>query len=70
MEKITLTLDEIRVIEEQLAGKITLDSATPYQKKWLSQVIDKALALSQKYPDDPDFDDDLIEWYYNKYKNQ
>ncbi len=70
MRKITLTFDEIKVIQEQLAGKITLDSATPYQKKWLSSVIDKADALLDENPDDPEFTDDLIEWFYNKYKNQ
>lgn len=70
MTKIELCKEEIKVIEEQLAGKIEIYSATEEQQKWLMQVIDKAEALLYENPDDEDFSTDLIEWFYNKYKKQ
>jgi hypothetical protein len=68
MGKIELTTDEIEVIELQLSGKIEINTATDEQQAVLTEVIDKAEALADEL-DDYDFDD-LIKWYYDKYKNQ
>lgn len=69
-EKIVLTPEEIRVIHEQLNGKIEVWSATEEQQKHLSNVIDKADALLDTYPEDYDFGDDMIEWFWQQYQAQ
>lgn len=72
-EKIILSADEIEVIHQQLNGQIEVWSATEEQQKHLTSVINKAEALEQSYwEQDPDFDsgDDLIEWFWGKYKTQ
>lgn len=69
-EKIELTPEEIQVINEQLAGKIEVWSATEEQQKHLSNVIDKANALLDTYPEDYEFGDDMIEWFWQQYQAQ
>lgn len=68
MGKIELSASEIEVIELQLDGKIEINTATDEQQAILSGVIDKAEALADEL-DDYEFDD-LIKWFYDKYKNQ
>lgn len=70
MEKIELTKEEIEVIELQLAKKIDIDRATERQKVVLMGVIDKADALMEELDAYDELDDDLVKWYYDKYKAQ
>lgn len=67
MAKIELTAKEIEVIEQQLQGKIEVYTATDEQQEILGGVIDKATELAQQTQEDFD---DLIQWYYDKYKAQ
>lgn len=68
MEKIVLSEDEKVVIEMQLRGEIEIDTATEDQQQLLMGVIDKAEALMDETDEDPG--DDLIAWFYEKYKSQ
>ena len=68
MEKIVLSEDEKVVIEMQLRGEIEIDTATEDQQQLLMGVIDKAEALMDETGEDPG--DDLIAWFYEKYKSQ
>lgn len=65
-----LTDDEIKVIELQLAEKIEIATATEEQKVLLMGVIDRAEDLMRELDAYDELDDDLIAWYYNKYKAQ
>lgn len=69
-EKIILSADEIDVIHQQLNGQIEVWSATEEQQKHLTSVIDKAEARLDTLPEDYDFGDDLIEWFWGEYKAQ
>ena len=70
MEKIILTDEEIQVIEDQLAGKISTFEATEEQMDVLIKVIDKAETLMHELKAYEESGDDLIQWYYDKYKAQ
>lgn len=70
MAKIELTKEEIEVIELQLALKIDIDTVTEEQKKLLMGIIDRAEALMFELNAVEESGDDLIAWYYNKYKEQ
>lgn len=76
MKKIELSKDEIKVIKQQLDGKIELWSATEEQKKLLMGVIGKADALmdemdaSDALEEDRYLHDGLIGWFYDQYKAQ
>ena len=68
MEKIVLSEEEKVVIEMQLRGEIGTFTATPQQQDLLTGVINKAEALMDETGEEPG--DDLIAWYYEKYKAQ
>lgn len=70
MKRIELTPEEIAVIKQQLDGEIEVWSATDEQQKHLTNVIDKAEARLDEYPDDYDFGDDLIAWIWKEYQTQ
>lgn len=70
MGKIILSEKEIEVIKKQLSGKIEVHSATEEEQKFLMDVIDKAEALEDELDAYDESGDDLIEWFYNKYKEQ
>lgn len=74
MGKIELSAAEIKVIKQQLNGQIEIWSATEEQKVLLMGVIDKADALMDELDASDDLDDymegGLIEWFYDKYKEQ
>ena len=71
MEKITLTEKEIEIIDLFLAEKIDIESvATDEQKEWLMGVTDRAEALMEELNAYDELDDNLIKWYYEKYKAQ
>lgn len=70
MEKIELSQKEIDVIELQLAEKIDIETATEEQKVLLMGVIDRAEALMKELDAYDELGDDLIKWFYDKYKAQ
>lgn len=70
MNKIELSQDEISVIKQQLNGEIEVWSATDEQQKLLTGVIEKAEALMDELDAYDDDFDDLVLWYWNKYKEQ
>lgn len=67
MKKIELSAGEIKAIKQQLNGEIEVWNATEEQQRYLTSVIDKAIALDDEL--DEEFDD-LILWYWGKYKAQ
>ena len=71
MEKIELTKGEIEIVELFLAEKIDIETvATDEQKELLMGVVDRAEALMEELNAYDELDDNLVEWYYNKYKQQ
>lgn len=70
MGKIELSEKQIQVIQDQLNGKIEVWSATEEQQKLLTEVIEMAENLLDTMPEDYDFGDDLIKWFYDMYKRQ
>lgn len=70
MKKIELTADEIKVIKQQLNGEIEVWSADDYQQKHLTSVINKADALLEELDAYDEMGDDMILWFWNKYKAQ
>lgn len=70
MSKIELSADEIQVINEQLNGEFGAFTATPRQQQLIMGVTDKAIALAEELDAFEDVGEDLIAWYYNKYKEQ
>lgn len=69
-EKIILTDEERKVIEQQLNGEIEEWTATIEQQRILTKVINAARELMDKLDAYDELGDDLIAWYYNKYKEQ
>lgn len=70
MKKIELSADEIKVIEQQINGEIEISTATEEQQVLLTGVIDKAEALLDELDAYDEMGDDLIKWFYDKYKSQ
>lgn len=70
MKKIEFSEEEKKVIRLFFEGEIEEWSATEDQQKHLSNVIDKAEARLEEYPDGYDFGDDLIEWIWDEYVKQ
>lgn len=74
MNKIELSAEEIKVINQQLNGEIEVWNATDEQQKTLTGVINKAEALMEEQDAYDDLDNymegGLIAWFYDKYKAQ
>lgn len=71
MEKIVLTEKEIEVIDLFLAEKVDIETvATDEQKELLMGVTDRAEELMEELNAYDELDDNLIKWYYDKYKSQ
>ncbi|MEE1004897.1 MAG: hypothetical protein UH685_06125 [Bacteroidaceae bacterium] len=71
MEKIELTKGEIEIVELFLAEKIDIETvATDEQKELLMGVVDRAEALMEELNAYDELDDNLVRWYYDKYKQQ
>ena len=71
--KIELTPEQIEAIELQMAGRITMFGASQRQRELLSDVLEAAeelmLALDRT-EERMKPEEDLIEWYYDRYKKQ
>ena len=65
--KIELTQQEIQILDLYMEGK--LENPSGEARKMIGNLAEKALAyeFETKSEDDPD---DLLVWYYNKYKEQ
>ena len=73
MSKIELTAEQIQVIEQQLKGEIEVWNATDEQQKILTGVINDAETLMDEldaYDDLDKHNNNLVQWYYDKYKAQ
>ena len=71
MDKIVLTEKEIEIIDLFLAEKVDIETvATDEQKELLMGVTDRAEALMEELDAYDELDDNLIKWYYDKYKAQ
>lgn len=71
MAKIELTDKEKEIVELFLAEKIDIETvATDEQKELLMGVTDRAEALMDELNAYDELDDNLIKWYYDKYKAQ
>lgn len=69
-QEIILTQDEIQVINEYFEGKVGSFTATPQQQQLMISVINKAEALLKKLDAYDELEDDLIQWFWDKYQAQ
>jgi len=70
MAKIELTQDEIAVIEKQLNGELNTFFMEENEREIIDGVIDKAEALMAELNAYDELEDNLVKWYYDKYKAQ
>ena len=70
MSRIELSTDEIKVIEKQLSGEYDPFDASETDMKAMNSVISKAESLLAELDAYDESGDDLIEWFYGKYKEQ
>lgn len=70
MKKIELTPAEIDIIEVCERMGVGYDPVTKEQKEAMMSVIDKAEALMHELKAYEESGDDLVKWFYNKYKEQ
>ncbi len=68
--KIILTDEEKTIIEKQLNGDLNTFFMEDREREIIDKVIDDAHALMDELDAYDELDDDLIAWYYNKYKSQ
>ena len=70
MTRIELTDDEIKVIEKQLSGKYDPFDSTEEEQLAMNSVMEKANALMDELEAYEESGDDVVKWFYNKYKEQ
>ena len=71
MANIELTDKEIEIVELFLDEKVDIETvATNEQKELLMGVIDRAEVLMDELNAYDELGDNLVKWYYNKYKSQ
>ena len=70
MTKIELTDDEVKIIGKQLRGELTSFNATEEEQVIMCSVVEKAEALMHELKAYEESGDDLIKWFYDKYKAQ
>lgn len=69
-KKIVLSEEEKNVIEKQLRGELNPFFMEERERELIDKVIDDADALMRELDAYDESGDDLVEWYYNKYKQQ
>ena len=69
-KKIQLTEREIEVINKQLNGDIELFTGQDEEMDIICDIIKRAEELMHELEAYEESGDDLVEWYYNKYKEQ
>ena len=70
MSKIELNDDEIKIIEKEQRGDFDPFDCTEEEKKLFSSVMDKAQALMDELEAYEESGDDVVKWFYEKYKSQ
>lgn len=70
MNEITLTQEEISVIEKQLSGKLNLFFGDEHEKELFAKITEDADNLMRELDAYDELNGNLILWYYNKYKEQ
>ena len=70
MSRIELSELEIKVIEKQLADEFDQFDAPDEEKAALTSVMDKAFILIEELNAYEESGDDVVKWFYNKYKEQ
>lgn len=68
--KIELSQRELEVIEAHLKGGVGYEPETEEEKQVMMTVIDKADAYMRALDAWDELGNSLIEWFYNKYKEQ
>lgn len=68
--KIVITDEEKQVIEKHLHGELNAFFLEDRERELIDKVIDDAEALMKELDAYDELGDSLIEWYYNKYKEQ
>ena len=69
-KKIILTNEEKAVIEKQLKGELNAFFMEDREREIIDKVIDDANALMTELDAFDEIGDDLVKWYYDKYKAQ
>ena len=69
-KKIILTDEEKAVIEKQLKGELNAFFMEDREREIIDKVIDDANALMTELDAFDELGDDLVKWYYDKYKAQ
>lgn len=69
-KKIILTDEEKAVIEKQLKGELNTFFMEDREREIIDKVIDDANALMTELDAFDEMGDDLVKWYYDKYKAQ
>lgn len=70
MTRIELSDDEIKIIEKDQRGEFDPLDCTDEEKQLMSSVIDKADALMEELDAYEESGEDVIKWFYDKYKQQ
>ena len=70
MNKIELTELEIKVIEQQLNDEFDPFDATEEEQGAMNSVMEKAQALMDELEAYEESGDDVVKWFYDKYKEQ
>lgn len=70
MAQIILTEEEKKVIEKHLKGELNAFFAEERERDVIDKVIDDAKQLMAELNAYDELDSSLVEWYYNKYKEQ
>lgn len=69
-QEIILTQEEIQVIDQYFKGEIGAFTATTEQQKLMMAVTDKAETLMRELDAYDELEDDLIQWFWDKYQAQ
>lgn len=69
-KKIILTDEEKAVIEKQLKGELNAFFMEDREREIIDKVIDDANVLMTELDAFDEMGDDLVKWYYDKYKAQ
>ena len=70
MNKIELSELEIKVIEQQLNDEFDPFDATEEEQGAMTSVMEKAQALMDELEAYEESGDDVVKWFYEKYKSQ
>lgn len=70
MDRIELSEQEIKVIEQQLKDQYDPFNASEEEMAAMNSVMEKANALMDELEAYDESGDDVVKWFYDKYKAQ